>query len=187
MSTQTSKMAFLSSVWVRTDCLKHPRYSLHLNGSTCSRNGGASPIVAKASGGKRAKSSRKANTENGSSSNGTNSAASPMATTIEVDGVITESLPNAVFRVELENGVTILGHISGKIRKNFIRILLGDRVKCELSPYDLSKGRIIRTSSSTSLYCFPIKKVSYVPSYILTFSFPFYFYLQIFDPTDRYK
>lgn len=61
---------------------------------------------------------------------------------IEVEGVIKESLPNAMFRVELENGHVVLAHVSGKIRKNFIRILPGDRVKLELSPYDLSKGRI---------------------------------------------
>ncbi len=61
---------------------------------------------------------------------------------IEVEGVITESLPNAMFRVELENGHKILAHVSGKIRMHFIRILPGDRVKVELSPYDLSRGRI---------------------------------------------
>lgn len=61
---------------------------------------------------------------------------------IEMEGTIQESLPNAMFRVELENGVMILAHISGKIRKNFIRILPGDRVKVELTPYDLSRGRI---------------------------------------------
>ena len=62
---------------------------------------------------------------------------------IEVEGVITESLPNAMFRVELENGHKILAHVSGKIRMHFIRILPGDKVKVELSPYDLSRGRII--------------------------------------------
>jgi translation initiation factor IF-1 len=61
---------------------------------------------------------------------------------IEIEGTIQESLPNAMFRVELENGVSILAHISGKIRKNFIRILPGDRVKVELTPYDLTRGRI---------------------------------------------
>jgi len=61
---------------------------------------------------------------------------------IEVEGVITESLPNAMFHVELENGHKILAHVSGKIRMNFIRILPGDKVKVELSPYDLSRGRI---------------------------------------------
>lgn len=65
-----------------------------------------------------------------------------MATTIEIDGVVTESLPSATFRVELENKAIVLGHISGKIRKNYIKILVGDRVRCELSPYDLTKGRI---------------------------------------------
>ena len=61
---------------------------------------------------------------------------------IEVEGVIQEALPNAMFRVELQNGHTILGHISGKMRKHYIRILPGDKVKVELSPYDLSRGRI---------------------------------------------
>ncbi|MBM3251760.1 MAG: translation initiation factor IF-1 [Candidatus Omnitrophica bacterium] len=61
---------------------------------------------------------------------------------IEVEGTILESLPNAMFRVELDNGHKVLAHISGKIRMHFIRILPGDRVKLELSPYDLSRGRI---------------------------------------------
>lgn len=64
------------------------------------------------------------------------------ATKIEIDGTVMESLPSAMFKVELDNKVEILAHISGKIRKNYIRILVGDRVKCELSPYDLTKGRI---------------------------------------------
>ena len=62
---------------------------------------------------------------------------------IEMEGVIIEKLPNAMFKVELENGHVVLAHISGKIRMNFIRILQGDKVKIELSPYDLNKGRII--------------------------------------------
>ncbi|MBF0478726.1 MAG: translation initiation factor IF-1 [Candidatus Omnitrophica bacterium] len=62
---------------------------------------------------------------------------------IEVEGVVKEALPNAKFKVELENNHIIEAHISGKIRMNFIRILPGDRVKMELSPYDLRKGRII--------------------------------------------
>jgi translation initiation factor IF-1 len=62
---------------------------------------------------------------------------------IEVSGVVLESLPNAQFRVELETGQIILAHISGKMRKHYIRILLGDVVKVELSPYDLTRGRII--------------------------------------------
>ncbi len=61
---------------------------------------------------------------------------------IEIEGTILESMPNAMFRVKLENGHEILAHISGKIRKNFIRILPGDKVKVEMTPYDLSKGRI---------------------------------------------
>ncbi|MGA9363684.1 MAG: translation initiation factor IF-1 [Bacteroidota bacterium] len=61
---------------------------------------------------------------------------------IKIDGVITETLPNATFKVKLENGHEILAHISGKMRMNFIKILVGDRVTVEVSPYDLSKGRI---------------------------------------------
>ncbi len=61
---------------------------------------------------------------------------------IEVEGRIVEALPNAQFRVELENGHIVLAHVSGKIRMHFIRILPGDKVKVELSPYDLSRGRI---------------------------------------------
>jgi translation initiation factor IF-1 len=61
---------------------------------------------------------------------------------IEISGVVKETLPNAMFTVELENGADILAHVSGKIRKNFIRILPGDRVTVEMSPYDLTKGRI---------------------------------------------
>ena len=61
---------------------------------------------------------------------------------IEIEGTILESMPNAMFRVKLENDPEILAHISGKIRKNFIRILPGERVKVEMTPYDLSKGRI---------------------------------------------
>jgi translation initiation factor IF-1 len=61
---------------------------------------------------------------------------------IEFEGTIKESLPNAMFRVELENGHKVLAHISGKIRKNFIKILPGDRVRVELTPYDLTRGRI---------------------------------------------
>jgi translation initiation factor IF-1 len=62
---------------------------------------------------------------------------------LEVEGVVIETLPNAMFRVELENGHRVLGHISGKMRKHFIKILPGDKVRIELSPYDLSKGRIV--------------------------------------------
>lgn len=61
---------------------------------------------------------------------------------IELEGVILEPLPNCMFRVELQNGLNILAHISGKMRMNFIRILPGDKVMVELSPYDLSRGRI---------------------------------------------
>ncbi len=61
---------------------------------------------------------------------------------IEVEGVVSESLPNTLFKVKLENGHEILAHISGKLRMNYIKILPGDKVKVELSPYDLTKGRI---------------------------------------------
>ena len=62
---------------------------------------------------------------------------------IQVEGTVIEPLPNAMFRVELENGHKVLAHISGKMRKHFIRIVPGDKVEVELSPYDLSKARII--------------------------------------------
>ena len=61
---------------------------------------------------------------------------------IEVEGIVVEALPNTNFKVELENGHQILAHISGKLRMNYIKILPGDRVKVELSPYDLNRGRI---------------------------------------------
>ena len=61
---------------------------------------------------------------------------------IEVEGKVLEALPNAMFQVELENGHKILAHVSGKLRMNFIRILPGDKVTVEMSPYDLTKGRI---------------------------------------------
>lgn len=62
---------------------------------------------------------------------------------IEMKGVVFQSLSNGMFRVKLDNGFYVLAHVSGKIRKNYIRILLGDKVTIELSPYDLTKGRII--------------------------------------------
>ncbi len=62
---------------------------------------------------------------------------------IEMEGTITDTLPNTTFRVELENGHTIIAHISGKMRKHYIRILTGDKVTVEITPYDSSKGRII--------------------------------------------
>ena len=65
---------------------------------------------------------------------------------IEVEGVVKEPLPNAMFKVELDNGHQVLAHISGKMRMHFIRILPGDRVKLEISPYDLNRGRIIYRS-----------------------------------------
>ena len=62
---------------------------------------------------------------------------------IELDGTVIETLPNATFKVELENGHVVNAHISGKMRKHYIRILTGDKVKVELTPYDLTKGRIV--------------------------------------------
>lgn len=61
---------------------------------------------------------------------------------LEMEGTVTETLPNTMFRVELDNGHIVTAHISGKMRKNYIRILTGDRVTVEMTPYDLSKGRI---------------------------------------------
>ena len=66
----------------------------------------------------------------------------PKQSAIEEEGVIIETLPNAMFKVELENGHVIIAHISGKMRMNYIKILPGDKVRVEMSPYDLSKGRI---------------------------------------------
>ena len=65
------------------------------------------------------------------------------ADVIEVEGKVVEKLPNAMFKVELENGHVVLGHISGKLRMNYIKILPGDMVTLEMSPYDLTKGRIV--------------------------------------------
>lgn len=62
---------------------------------------------------------------------------------IRIDGIVQETLPNAMFRVEIEGGHVVLGHVSGKMRMNYIRILPGDKVSLELSPYDLSRGRIV--------------------------------------------
>lgn len=67
----------------------------------------------------------------------------PKEEPIQVEGTVIESLPNAMFRVELDNGHKVLAHISGKMRMHYIRILPGDRVKLELSPYDLTQGRIV--------------------------------------------
>jgi translation initiation factor IF-1 len=69
---------------------------------------------------------------------------------VEMEGVVIESLPNAMFRVDLDNGFIVLGHISGKIRRHYIKILPGDRVKVELSPYDLTRGRITYRQSLKS-------------------------------------
>ena len=70
----------------------------------------------------------------------------PKADHIEMEGTIVETLPNTTFRVELENGHIVTAHISGRMRKHYIRILKGDKVKVELTPYDLTKGRIVYRS-----------------------------------------
>jgi translation initiation factor IF-1 len=70
----------------------------------------------------------------------------PKEKAIEVEGTVVETLPNAMFRVDLDNGLKVLAHISGKMRMHFIRILPGDKVKVELSPYDLTRGRIVYRS-----------------------------------------
>jgi len=71
----------------------------------------------------------------------------PKEEAIEVEGVVIETLPNAMFRVELKNGHRVLSHISGRIRKHFIKILPGDKVVVELSSYDLTRGRIVHRGS----------------------------------------
>jgi translation initiation factor IF-1 len=67
---------------------------------------------------------------------------------VKIDGVVQETLPNAMFRVQVEGGHVVLGHVSGKMRMNYIRILPGDKVALELSPYDLTRGRIVRRYKS---------------------------------------
>jgi translation initiation factor IF-1 len=69
---------------------------------------------------------------------------------IELEGIIIEALPNTTFKVELDGGHTVLAYLSGKMRKNYIRILLGDRVKVEMTPYDMNRGRIIFRSREKS-------------------------------------
>ncbi len=71
----------------------------------------------------------------------------PKEEPIEVEGTVKEALPNAMFKVQLDNGYEVLGYISGKMRKHYIRILPGDRVKIQLSPYDLTRGRIVYRES----------------------------------------
>lgn len=67
----------------------------------------------------------------------------PKEQIFEIDGIVTEVLPNTIFRVKLENGHTVTAHISGRMRKHYIRILTGDKVTVEMTPYDLTRGRII--------------------------------------------
>ncbi len=71
----------------------------------------------------------------------------PKEEPIEVEGTVKEALPNAMFKVQLDNGYEVLGYISGKMRKHYIRILPGDRVRIQLSPYDLTRGRIVYRES----------------------------------------
>ena len=78
---------------------------------------------------------------------------------IEIEGIVVEKLPNAMFKVELENGHQVLAHISGKLRKNFIRILPGDKVTMEMSPYDLTKGRF---SGIDNYFFEPVHKRGYL-------------------------
>ena len=80
------------------------------------------------------------------------------ADVIEIEGTVIEKLPNTMFQVELENGHKVLAHISGKLRQNFIRILPGDKVTLELSPYDLSKGRIIWRDYSIHYFVYYFSK-----------------------------
>lgn len=70
---------------------------------------------------------------------------------VKVDGIVKETLPNAMFKVEIEGGHIVLGHVSGKMRMNYIRILPGDKVALELSPYDLSRGRIVLRYKNQSI------------------------------------
>jgi len=72
------------------------------------------------------------------------SSSKPSKDVIEVEGIVAEALPNAMFKVDLQNGHSVLAHISGKMRMNFIRVVPGDKVLVELSPYDLKRGRITR-------------------------------------------
>ena len=120
----------------------HTLTSLRKHGTkrSCPKPGGGSP--ARKTGGECAqnKSFRDAALFLGAGDNGEDCMAKEEA--LEIDGVVQEALPNAMFRVELENGHEVLAHISGKMRKFYIRILPGDRVKVELSPYDLTRGRI---------------------------------------------
>ena len=71
---------------------------------------------------------------------------------VEIEGIVIEKLPNAMFKVELENGHVVLAHINGKLRMNFIKIVPGDKVTMELSPYDLTKGRIIWRDKNSLRY-----------------------------------
>jgi translation initiation factor IF-1 len=68
----------------------------------------------------------------------------PESNLIELEGLVTEALPNALFRIKLDSGQEILGHLSGKMRINYIKVVSGDRVQVEMTPYDLTKGRIVK-------------------------------------------
>jgi len=83
---------------------------------------------------------------------------------IEIDGVVTEALPNVMFRVQLENGPIVLGHISGKMRKHYIRLVPGDKVKVELSPYDLRQDHLPLPLSRRTAHANQTSSVCVVPS-----------------------
>ena len=102
---------------------------------------------------------------------------------VEMDGVITESLPSATFKVKLENDIEIFAHISGKIRKNYIRILIGDKVRCELSPYDLTKGRItcMLTLDSGIIIVDDVVEEFPCGSLIVLTSFEFFFCIPVYS------
>lgn len=157
-----------------------PAFAVPSGGRLCLNNGsrakfccptspptyGMSPVMKT---GSKRKPSRGGNDRDLETPTSPGDASQSMSSTIEIDGTVTESLPSANFRVELENGVTVLAHISGRIRKNFIKILVGDKVRCELSPYDLSKGRIICT------YCIMVSRLlSYALCYYVSLTFFIY-------------
>ena len=92
------------------------------------------------------------------------------ADVIEIEGTVIEKLPNAMFQVELENGHKVLAHISGKLRMNYIRILPGDKVTLELSPYDLTKGRIVWRDKYLASRIFCRYRLKFEKSYVILVS-----------------
>src|SRR5438105_938163 len=113
-----------------------PKRTFRSGGPGVRRPGGGAPTGPRRGGGGRGRSRGPAQPSAESEQDGKEKG-------IEVEGVVSENLPNAMFRVALQSGHEILAHVSGKIRMNFIRILPGDRVLVELSPYDLTRGRIL--------------------------------------------